>query len=33
VPTNARAITAFVHYVTGHWKRALERRGQKGRLT
>ena len=33
VPTNARAITAFVHYVTWHWKRALGRRGQKGRMT
>src|SRR3954453_13923818 len=33
VPTNARAITAFVHYVTWHWKRALGRRSQKGRVT
>ena len=29
VPTNARAIKAFVHYVTEHWKRALRRRSQK----
>jgi RNA-directed DNA polymerase len=28
VPTNARAI----YYVTWHWKRALGRRSQKGRV-
>ena len=33
VPTNTRAITSFVHYVTWHWKRALGRRSQKGRVT
>ena len=33
VPTNARAITAFVYYVTWYWKRALGRRSQKGRVT
>jgi hypothetical protein len=30
VPTNARAIASFVHYVTWHWRRALCRRSQKG---
>ena len=33
VPTNSQAITSFVHYVTWHWKRALGRRSQKGRVT
>jgi group II intron reverse transcriptase/maturase len=33
VPTNARAITSFVYYVTWHWKRALGRRSQKGRVS
>jgi RNA-directed DNA polymerase len=33
VPTNAQAITSFVHYVTWHWKRALGRRSQKGHVT
>ena len=32
LPTNARAITSFVYYVTWHWKRALGRRSQKGRV-
>jgi hypothetical protein len=29
VPTNARAITPFVYYVTWHWRQALDRRNQK----
>jgi len=29
VPTNARALSAFRHYVTDLWRRTLRRRGQK----
>jgi RNA-directed DNA polymerase len=33
VPTNARALSAFRHYVTDLWRRTLRRRSQKDRLT
>jgi len=33
VPTNIRALQAFRHHVTVLWRRALQRRSQKGRLT
>jgi RNA-directed DNA polymerase len=33
VPTNARALGAFRHHVTDHWRRSLRRRSQKDRLT
>ena len=33
VPTKAGAITDFVHFATWHWKRALGRRSQNGRVT
>ena len=33
VPTNARAITSFIHHVMWHWRRALWRRSQKGWVT
>jgi RNA-directed DNA polymerase len=32
VPTNIRALTAFRDQVTHHWKHALERRSQRGRV-
>ena len=33
VPTNAKALSAFRHYVTDHWRRTLRRRSQKDHLT
>jgi group II intron reverse transcriptase/maturase len=33
VPTNARALGAFHHYVTDLWRRTLRRRSQKDRIT
>jgi len=33
VPTNARALSAFRHYVTDLWRRTLRRRSQKDALT
>jgi RNA-directed DNA polymerase len=33
VPTNSRALSAFRHYVTDLWRRALRRRSQKDGLT
>ncbi len=33
VPTNAKALSAFRHYVTDHWRRTLRRRNQKDHLT
>jgi hypothetical protein len=33
VPTNSRKITSFKYHVTWHWRRALSRRSQKGRVT
>jgi RNA-directed DNA polymerase len=33
VPTNAKALGAFRHYVTDRWRRALRRRSQKDGLT
>ena len=33
VPTNYRALSAFLHYVTDLWRRALRRRSQKDRFT
>ena len=33
VPDNSQAITAFRNGVTRHWRRALGRRGQRGRVT
>ena len=33
VPTNARALSAFRHYVTALWRRTLRRRGQKDAMT
>ena len=33
VPTNARALSAFHHYVTALWRRTLRRRGQKDVMT
>ena len=33
VPTNARALSAFRHYVTDLWRRALRRRSQKDGFT
>jgi RNA-directed DNA polymerase len=33
VPTNARALSAFRHYVTDLWRRTLRRRSQKDGLT
>jgi hypothetical protein len=33
VPLNFRALEAFHHQVICHWKRALSRRSQKGRVT
>jgi group II intron reverse transcriptase/maturase len=32
VPDNSQAITAFRNGVTRHWRRALSRRGQRGRV-
>ena len=32
VPDNSQAITAFRNGVTRHWRRALRRRGQRGRV-
>ncbi|CAA7621830.1 RNA-directed DNA polymerase (Reverse transcriptase) (fragment) [Magnetospirillum sp. LM-5] len=32
VPTNARAISSFLHHVTHHWWRSLRRRSQTKRL-
>src|ERR1700732_2525739 len=33
VPTNARALSAFRHYVTDLWRRTLRRRSQKDGFT
>ena len=33
VPTNARALSAFRHYVTNLWRRTLRRRSQKSGFT
>jgi len=33
VPTNARALSAFRHYVTDLWRRTLRRRSQKDAMT
>jgi hypothetical protein len=33
VPTNARALSAFRHYVTDLWRRTLQRHSQKDGLT
>jgi RNA-directed DNA polymerase len=33
VPTNSRALSAFRHWVTGLWMRALQRRSQTDRFT
>jgi RNA-directed DNA polymerase len=33
VPTNARALDAFRHHVTGLWRRTLRRRSQKTHMT
>jgi RNA-directed DNA polymerase len=33
VPTNSRALVAFRHHVTNLWRRTLQRRSQKDRLT
>jgi len=33
VPTNAKALSAFRHYVTDHWRRTLRRRSQKDHMT
>lgn len=33
VPTNAKALSAFRHYVTDHWRRTLRRRSQKDHVT
>ena len=33
VPTNGRALAAFRYHVSGLWRRALRRRGQRGDLT
>jgi hypothetical protein len=33
VPTNARALGAFHHYVTDLWRRTLRRRSQKDHMT
>jgi len=33
VPTNKRALSAFRHYVTVHWRRTLRRRSQKDGFT
>ena len=33
VPTNSRALSAFHHYVTDHWRRTLRRRSQKDGMT
>ena len=33
VPGNAEAVGAFRYYVTRHWRFALSRRSQKGRVT
>ncbi len=33
VPTNSRALSAFRHYVTDHWRRTLRRRSQKDGFT
>ena len=33
VPTNSRKITSFQYHVAWHWRRALARRSQKGRVT
>lgn len=33
VPGNAKAVGAFRHHVTRHWRHALGRRSQKGRVT
>jgi len=33
VPTNARALNAFQHYVTDLWRRTLRRRSQKDKVT
>ena len=33
VPTNSRALWAFPYHVTDLWRRALQRRSQRGGLT
>ena len=33
VPTNGRALAAFRYHVSGLWRRALRRRGQRGDVT
>ena len=33
VPTNARKITSFHHFVVWHWRRALSRRSQKAAVS
>jgi group II intron reverse transcriptase/maturase len=33
IPTNSRALSAFRHYVTDHWRRTLRRRSQKDGFT
>jgi hypothetical protein len=33
VPTNYRSLSAFRHYVTDLWRRALQRRSQRDRST
>ena len=33
VPTNAKALGAFRHYVTDRWRRTLRRRSQKDGMT
>ena len=33
VPGNAEAVQAFRYHVTRHWRFALSRRSQKGRIT
>jgi RNA-directed DNA polymerase len=33
VPTNSRALSAFRHYVTDHWRRTLRRRSQRDGFT
>ena len=33
VPTNARALNAFLHYVVDLWRRTLRRRSQKAKVT
>jgi hypothetical protein len=33
VPTNSRALKTFRHHVTNLWRRSLQRRSQKNRIT